>query len=195
MNEWGNNPATYEAIGSVVGAIGVLAVFISTLLAWRSLHETRAQRQATEREFAVRMRPWVGLFGFGYNPSESRGGMLHLLLRNFGPLPAQRANLSLVLRPLKPIDKEPDNPIRREEQGTKALLPEEEGNYVIDLSPYPQFAEWRTARRDVRVEGIFKYSLDQFEFKTEMEGMIWFSESPQENGQEVKINWRNKEAS
>ena len=193
MDEWGNNPATYQALGSVVAAVGVLAVFISTLLAWRSLHETRAQRQATERELAVRMRPWVGLFGFSFSSSPPKGDTLRLLLRNFGPLPAQRANLSLVIRPLKPIDKEPDNPIMREEQGVKALLPTEEGNYVIDLSPYPQFVAWRTARRDVRVEGVFKYGLDQFEFKTEMEATIWFSESSEE--EEVGFNWRNKTAS
>jgi hypothetical protein len=113
MNEWGNNPATYEAIGAVVAAVGVIAVFISTLLTWRTLYETRAQRDTMEREMAVRMRPWVGLFGFAYKPVQSRGDTLCLLLRNFGPLPAQRAKLSLVLQPLKPIDKEPDNPIKR----------------------------------------------------------------------------------
>src|SRR5205807_4539275 len=117
MNEWGNNPATYQAIGSLIAAFGVLAVFISTLLAWRSFHETRAQRKATEREIAVRMRPWVGLFGFSFDPSPPKGNAIHLLLRNFGPLPAQRANLSLVLRPRKPINYEPDNPLSRSEQG------------------------------------------------------------------------------
>jgi hypothetical protein len=195
MNEWGNNPASYEAIASLISAVGVIAVFISTLLTWRALHETKSQRQSMEREIAVRMRPWVGLFGFDYKLDQSRGGTLYLLLRNFGPLPAQRANLSLVLKPLKPNDKEPDNSIKREEHGLKALLPEEEGNYVIDLTPYPQFAEWRSAGRDIRVDGLFKYSVDQFEFKTEMEGTIWFSEYVPEHGKAVRVSWRNKEAS
>lgn len=193
MNEWGNNPATYQAIASVVAAIGVSAVFISTLLAWRSLRETKAQRQATEREIAVRMRPWVGLFGFAFDPKGTKEDTLQLLLRNFGSLPAQQAKLSLSLRPLKPIDNEPDNPIMREEQGVKTLLPMEEGNYAIDLSPYPQFTLWRTARRDVKVEGLFKYALDQFEFRTDMEATIWFSECLPDH--DVRVNWRNKEAS
>jgi hypothetical protein len=111
MNERGNNPGTYQAIASVVASIPVSAVFISTLLAWRSLCETKAQRQATEREIAVRMRPWVGLFGFAFDPKGTKEDTLQLLLRNFGPLPGQQAKLSLSLRPLNPIDNEPDKVI------------------------------------------------------------------------------------
>jgi hypothetical protein len=193
--EWGNNPATLEAIGTVVSAVGVFAVFISTLLAWRALKETKAQRHAIEREIAVRMRPWVGLFGFAFHPSDSVEDKLTLCLRNFGALPAQRAALSLTMRPVKAIDNEPDNPVKRQEQGAKVLLPGEEGNYAVPLSQYPQFGAWRRARRDVRIEGTFTYAVDQLEFGTELEATIWFSESAFESDKTVRINWRNRSAS
>lgn len=194
MGEWGNNPATYQAVSSVVGAVGVVALFVSTLLAWRALRETRAQRQAIEREMAVRMRPWVGLFGFRFDPSGPSGNTLFLLLRNFGVLPAQQANLSLVIRPLQPEENEPDNPIRRSERGEKVLLPNEEGNYTIDLSKYSQFALWRNARRDVRVEGVFSYAIDALPLRTSFEATLWFSEGDYANDRNVRINWRNTKA-
>lgn len=197
MNDWGNNPATYEAISSVVTAVGVLAVFGSTILGWFALRETKAQREALEREMAVRMRPWVGLFGFGFEPRKCASNAkdeLRILLRNFGSLPAQRANLSLLIHPVKIAENEPDNTIRRHEAGIKTLVPQEEGNYRIDLSQYPQFTVWRESRRDVRVEGTFRYGLDSHDFLTTFEATIWFSESPKENDANVRTNWRNKEA-
>lgn len=194
-SEWGNNPATYEAIGTVVSAVGVFAVFISTLLAWRALKETKAQRHAIEREIAVRMRPWVGLFDFAFHPSDSAEGKLTLCLRNFGALPAQSAALSLTIRPVKAVDNEPDNPVKRQEQGAKVLLPGEQGNYTVPLSQYPQFGAWRRARRDVRIEGRFTYAVDELEFGTELEATIWFSESAFENDEAIRINWRNRSAS
>jgi hypothetical protein len=75
-----------------------------------------------------------------------------------------------------------------------ALLPDEEGNYFIELVSYPQFAIWKEKRRDVRIEGIFTYSLDQFQFKTEFEATIWFSEADELPDSNTKINWRNKVA-
>lgn len=195
LSEWGNNPATFEAIGTVVSAASVFAVFISTLLAWRALKETKAQRNTMEREIAVRMRPWVGLFGFAFQPSDSAEEELTLCLRNFGALPAQRAGLSLTIRPVKAIDNEPDNPIKRHEQGAKVLLPGEEGNYRVPLSQYPQFEAWRRMRRDVRIEGTFTYAVDRLEFGTELEATIWFSECALECDATVRINWRNRSAS
>ena len=195
MNEWGHNPATYQAIGSVVGAAGVVAVFVSTLLAWRALRETRAQRQAIEREMAARMRPWVGLFAFTFRPSRaSSGDVLVLNLRNFGQLPAQRASLSLLVRPQKLADADSDNLIRRCEEGTKVLLPGEEGNYTIRLSEYPQFAVWRAARRDVQVEGTVCYCVDGLPFKTSFQATIWFHGTDYGSDEQVRINWRNTEA-
>lgn len=197
MNEWGNNPATYEAIGSMLGGVGVIAVFVSTLLAWQGLRETKAQRQAAERELAVRMRPWVGLFGFAFEPARSnaphKGDALRLNLRNFGILPAQRSQLQLVVRPVTQRDREPDNAVRRQETGSKVLLPGEKGDYRIDLLQYPQFSLWREGRRDVRVEGTFTYTVDQLNFETRFEATIWFSEGVKENDHEVRTNWRNTE--
>lgn len=195
MNDWGNNPATYQAIGAVVAAVGVFAVFVSAHLAWRALRETRAQREAIEREMAARMRPWVGLFGFGFDPTGRSGNTLSVELRNFGTLPAQHANLSLTIRPLNPLSNEPDNAITRAERGEKVLLPNEQGNYTINLSEYPQFSVWRAARRDVRVEGMFSYALDGIAFRTAFEATVWFSEGEFANDRTVRINWRNTAAS
>lgn len=64
VSVWGNNPETYQAISGVVAAIGIL-------FAWWSLRETQAQRRSIEREMAVRMRPWMGLFDFKFMPSDA----------------------------------------------------------------------------------------------------------------------------
>ena len=152
------------------------------------------QRRAVDREMAARMRPWVGLFDFGFEPAAPQQGndVLRLLLRNCGALPAQRAQLNLVLHPAKPDDNEAGRPIQWQEVGVKALVPGEDGNYGIDLSKYPQFAQWREARCDVVIEGTMTYSLDQTNFRTGFEAALRFSEEPNAEGR-VKTRWRNEE--
>lgn len=197
MNEWGNNPATYQAIGAIFTSIGIIAVFVSTILAWRSLRETKAQRRAIEDEMAVRMRPWVGLFNCSFNLQlEGEDGVdeLHLLLRNFGTLPAQKAYLKITIIPLKVDEYEPSNPIKTEETGTKVLLPLEEGNYKINLANYPQFSIWKNERRDLRVDGYFSYSLGNLNFYSQFECLLRFGVLNSEN-KHFKLNWRNQEAS
>lgn len=191
MNEWGNNPSTYQAIGAIFSSIGIIAVFI----AWRSLKESKAQRLAIEDEMAARMRPWVGLFGCEFNlalEGESSLDELHLLLRNFGSLPAQNAFLIIKVVPLKIDDYEPSNPIISEEKGEKVLLPAEEGNYKINLSNYPQFLTWKKERRDLRVEGKFLYKLSKREFNSMFECVLRYGVLNNEN-KHFKLNWRNVE--
>lgn len=200
MNEWGNNPATYQAIGAVFTSIGIIAVFISTILAWNSLRETKAQRQAIENEMAARMRPWVGLFNCKFNlnleienniKTENVIDELHLLLRNFGTLPVQKAYLKVIILPLKINEYEPSNPIKTEEEGSKVLLPLEEGNYKINLTNYPQFSTWKNERRDLRVEGTFSYSLSNLNFISQFECILRFGVPNTEN-KHFKLNWRNQ---
>jgi len=62
MNDWGNNPSTYQAIGAIFSSFGILAAIVYTFLTWRLFRETKAQRQAIENEMAARVRPWIGLF-------------------------------------------------------------------------------------------------------------------------------------
>lgn len=195
MNDWGNNPSTYQAIGAIFSSIGILALFISTILAWHSLRETKSQRRAIEDEMAARMRPWVGLFNcqFELNMEDKVGtDELHLLLRNFGTLPAQRAFLKTTITPLKIIDFEANNPIVSEEVGMKVLLPLEEGNYKINLSNYPQFLTWKEERRDLKVNGDFSYSLTKLNFHSKFECILRFGVANSEN-KHFKLNWRNQE--
>jgi hypothetical protein len=199
MNEWGNNPATYEAIAAIISSIGIFAVFISTILAWHSFRETRAQRRAMENEMAARMRPWVGLFDCKFNiNSENEADFdideLHLLLRNFGTLPAQNAFLRTTIIPLKVGEYESKNPINAEEKGAKVLLPLEEGNYKINLSNYPQFATWKKERRDLRVDGDFSYCLSKLEFHCRFECVLRFG-VPNTEYKHFKVTWRNQEVS
>jgi len=84
MDRWGNNPSTVEAIATALAVVAIL-------FAWLSLRESKAQREAFEAEINARMRPWVGLFGFQYKKGESKDPKLAVLLRNFGPLPAQKS--------------------------------------------------------------------------------------------------------
>jgi len=197
MSEWGNNPETYQAFGSLVTALGVIALFCSTLFAWWSLRETQAQRKAVEREMAARMRPWMGLFAFSFEPavpeSEHTEDVIKLLLKNFGALPAQTVHLSLCVCPIKREDSEHENAVHREETGgDKALLPGEDGDYRIVLSEYPQFVTWRDARRDVQIKGTLGYTLDQFRFKTDFEAAILFSTGSKEDDAKVNLRWRNQ---
>ena len=195
MNEWGNNPATYQAIGAIATAIGIIAVFASTILAWNSLKESKAQRKAIEDEMAVRMRPWVGLFGcaFKLNFEDEKGiDELQLILRNFGALPAKRAYLETTIIPLKKDDYEPINPISTKETGSKVLLPSEEGDYKINLTNYPQFLQWKKERRDLRVDGHFSYSLGNLNFHSQFECILRFGVLNLEN-KSFKLNWRNQD--
>lgn len=185
----------FEIAQLVVQGLGVVALILTLYVYYRQLRTMDQQRRAIEREMAARLRPWVGLFDFGFEPAappRQRNDVLRLFLRNCGALPAQEAQLSLVLHPAKPGNDEVDRPIHWQEAGVKALVPGEDGNYGIDLSKYPQFAQWRETRQDVVVEGSMTYSLDQASFHTEFEAALRFSEDPDAEGR-VKTRWRNQE--
>jgi hypothetical protein len=131
MDGWGNNPASVQAMATALAVVAVI-------LAWLSLRESKAQRRALEAEMGARMRPWVGLFKFGFEFAENGEPALRVLLRNFGPIPAQQARLTLVIEPREAHSDERPNPIVAQESDYKALMPTEEGNYSIDLAPYVQ---------------------------------------------------------
>jgi hypothetical protein len=89
MSEWGNNPPTLGAVATAVAAAAII-------VAWLSLRESKTQRRILEAEIAARMRPWVGLYDFGFDGVKGDKAVLRVLLRNFGSLPAQQARLKLV---------------------------------------------------------------------------------------------------
>jgi hypothetical protein len=186
MNGWGNNPAT---LGAVATAVAVVAIFF----AWLSLRESKAQRRALEAEIAARMRPWVGLFNFEFQGAGGDEPRLRVLLRNFGPLPAQQARLKLVVEPREVYGDERPNPIVLEEPEEKALMPTEDGNYSIDLTPYPQMKEWIGAARDVVVKGTFDYTLAGKRLQSQFQATLWFSQN-QSPEVPVPTSWRNRSA-
>lgn len=185
MTGWGNNPATVEAAAT---ALAVFAVFF----AWLSLRESKVQRLTLEAEAAARMRPWVGLFDFGVEVREGEPG-LRVLLRNFGALPAQRARLRLVMEPREAQADQPTDSVVYLEQGYKALMPTEDGDYHIGFARYPRLNEWMAVGRDVVVNGTFEYALAGKQFQSEFTGILWFSRS-QANGDPIPTNWKNSSA-
>ena len=187
--------SAFEVAQIIVQGVGVIAVLVTLYFYYRQLHTMDRQQIAIEREMAARMRPWVGLFDFEFElASATQGGSdsLRVLLRNCGALPAQGSQLQLMIHPVKPGEAAADKPIHWREAGAKALVPGEDGKYRIELSQHPQFAQWRLSRRDVVIEGMMNYSLDQTSFRTAFEAVLRFSEEPDAVGR-VKTRWRNQE--
>jgi hypothetical protein len=181
---WDWNPATLEAWATTgLAVFTVVAVFFAGL-SWRG----------SRAEIRSRMRPWVGLFGFEFMQDDDAGEQwLRVLLRNFGPLPAQKAALVVVLRPERLNDGEQPNPARSEKQEENILMPLEDGKYGVRLSPYPQVAVWISERRKVIAEGTFSYALGKKTFESKFVGELWFGSRPLPNGS-VPTNWRNVSA-
>ena len=186
MSVWGNNPATLEAAATTITAVAIV-------FAWLSLRESKAQRRAFEADIAARMRPWVGLFGFGIEGAGEGKPKLRVLLRNYGPIPAQQARLKVVLEPGETHGNERPNPIIWEESDDKALMPTEDGNYSIDLTPYPQMTEWIGAARDVGVNGTFEYVLAENKLQSQFQATLLFSQNKSPDGA-VPTKWRNTSA-
>lgn len=190
---WRYQITKFEIVQVVIQSVGVIAVTLTLYVYYRQLRTMDEQRKAGEREMAARMRPWMGLYGFGFEPADPPvqcGDILKILLRNCGALPAQRAHLSLLLHPSE--QEKEDILIQWQEKGVKALVPGEDGNYQIDLERYPQFAIWREANRDVVVKGCMTYNLGQVSFRSDFEATLRFSENLDKNRQ-VKTRWRNTE--
>jgi hypothetical protein len=185
LNGWGNNPATVEAAATALAVVAVL-------VGWLSVRESRRQRRAFEAEMGARMRPWVGLFALEFQRIDGKAN-LHVLLRNFGPVPAQRARLRMVIEPREPRSEERPNPIRYEEENEKALMPTENGDYNIDLSCYPQLETWVSDKRDVAVHGSFEYHLDRRDFSSQFVARLRFGEGSLPGGG-VRTSWRNSAA-
>jgi len=176
----------FEVLQSVVQTIILIAVIATFVVYYCQMRTMERQARAIEDEMAARLRPWIGMFEFGYKPGADCA--LHINLRNVGPLPAQRAHLELSLHP-----RDDDGPpITWREQQLKALVPSEEGNYVIALQPYTKFLEWQQARREIVVEGIITYSLAGKAFESRFEASLRFNEAPDEEGK-VRKRWRNVE--
>jgi hypothetical protein len=182
MNGWGDNPATLGAAATAVAAAAII-------FAWLSLRESKAQRRAFEAEIAARMRPWVGLFNLEFQGAKTGEAKLHVLLRNFGPLPAQQARLKIVVEPREAVGDERANPIVREESGDKALMPAENGDYSIDLARHSQMKDWIRAGRDVVVNGTFDYALAERKFQSQFQATLWFSRNASPDASALTSRW------
>jgi|AntDeeMinimDraft_5_1070356.scaffolds.fasta_scaffold20455_2 hypothetical protein len=197
MIQWGNNPATWQAIASIISAIGIIALFISAFLAWRTYKIAKARRTAIEREMTYRLRPWIGLFCAKFIPSGKgdREEVLKLQLKNIGSLPAQNGILEVKAFPVFRDHKEPNNAIRRPQRESKTLFPNEDINYSIELFRYKQFKDWRINRRDILVEGTMNYMLDDSNYESKFEVKILLSQSESIDDNNVPILYRNIYAS
>jgi hypothetical protein len=176
----------FEIAGLSLQVLTLLAVTATLWVYYQQLRTMTHQLQGSQSEMASRMRPWVGQFGFGYDDGPEQ--LLYVLLRNVGPLPAQRAHLEIVLL----AGDEASQPINWREERLKALVPGEDGNYAIPLARYPQFSLWRDEQREIVVCGTISYSLDARTFFTKFECALRFGEARDETGS-VKTRWRNVE--
>ncbi|MFC3962862.1 hypothetical protein [Nocardia jiangsuensis] len=175
---------------ATVGAatFAVAAIVVAVI----SMREARAQGQMLQAEVRDRMRPWVGLFGFDFVRDHTGKPALRLQLRNFGPLPARRARLCLIIEPAQSNPGEQPNPINYREPTQKVLVPEEDGNYRISLAQFPQLEGWISDGRDTVVKGTFEYALDERVLESKFEATLWFSKPPPPSpGPLVEMNWRN----
>lgn len=138
------------------------------------------------------------MFEFGFRPADQAiagdDDAVVFLLKNAGALPAQGVDLRLTILPARWNDNERENPILWSEGGAKTIFPGEDGNYTVRLSDYPQFARWRAARRDVRVEGNVTYLLGGTSHHTTFEATFLFSLGAHRDDSAVKVRWRNCEA-
>ena len=186
---WGWNPATLEAWATVAAGAFAFAAFIIALFSWRA---AKKQTEAVEGEIASRMRPWVGLFGFEFEHGNAdTKPRLNILLKNFGPLPAHRAHLTVVIEPRDALDHEKDNPVvHKEPNEDKALMPEEDGNYGFPIGRYPLLEKWVSANRDLLVDGTFTYGHAGKDFESLFQAKIWLNQERSIDGP-VKTNWRN----
>lgn len=184
----------YEAATLAVQAVASIAVVLTLIVVYRQMRTMDRQLRAMEGEMAARMRPWVGMFDFDFVPATTpaTADVLKVLLRNSGTLPAQNARLTLRLFPTQSGNEPDDKPVEWMETGVKALVPGEEGNYGIQLTPYPQFSIWRHSGRDVMVEGTMNYALDDRHFQSKFVAALRFSEDPDSEGR-VRTRWRNVE--
>ncbi|MGW0328981.1 hypothetical protein [Nocardia sp. NPDC003183] len=192
MDSWGNNPATVEAVATAGAATFAIAAIT---VAWISFRETRRQGRVLQAEIRDRMRPWVGLFAFEFVRDHDGNPGLRLQIRNFGPLPARQARLSLIIEPRQVDSGEQPNPINYRESTQKILVPEEDGNYRISLTQFSQLDRWISDQRDLVARGIFEYALDERSLESQFEANLFFSKPPPPTpGQLVEMNWRNTSA-
>jgi hypothetical protein len=190
--------STYETATLLVQGLAAVAVVLTLVVYFRQMRTMERQVQAMEREMAARMRPWIGMFDFGFAAAAlpETADVLRVLLRNSGALPAQNARLTLRFYPISsPSDSDSgtgDASVEWAETGVKALVPGEEGNYAISLAPYPQISLWRDAGKDVVVEGVMSYALEDRSFRSKFLACLRFSEELDASGN-VRTRWRNLE--
>ena len=85
MNEWGLNPATIQAVGTIAT---IFALFFIIGSFWNSSKQTAV----AERESNLRTRPWLNIAGVRF-ASEA----LEIKLTNFGILPAFEPQVTVVI--------------------------------------------------------------------------------------------------
>ncbi len=191
---WGWNPASVEAGATFAAAIFAVVAAVIAGISW---HQSRT-------EISSRMRPWVGLYDFAFLRDENGKPRLLVLLRNVGPLPAQRAHLVVEIKP-RFLDRlgEVIVPIRSEKFEDKALMPDEDGHFGIRLDQYRDLETWISAKRDLDVAGVFTYALGNRKFELKFHAELWFSRPKPSRPLRsrlslkkpttglVKTNWRN----
>lgn len=184
----------YETATLLVQGLAAVAVVLTLVVYFRQMRTMERQVQAMEREMAARMRPWVGMFDFGFVAAAlpETADVLRVLLRNSGVLPAQNARLTLRFSPTSSDSGTGDASVEWTETGVKALVPGEEGNYAISLAPYPQISLWRDSGKDVIVEGFMSYALEDRSFRSKFLACLRFSEELDASGN-VRTRWRNLE--
>jgi hypothetical protein len=191
-----------SAIATAVYTAFTIAAVVIALISWRV---SRKQTKALENEINARMRPWVGLYDFEYRRSDDDKPVLLVKLTNKGPLPAQDADLKVVIRPVQWMASETPNPAESTKKEEKSLMPSEDGEYTLNLARFPQVDLWIATDRDLVAEGTFTYALGTRKFESKFLAELWFSRlkpknenrwlaffmKPTTSPKLVQTNWRN----
>ena len=179
--EWGWNPATFQAIGSI-------AVFRTLAVALWAIFHTRG-------EASLRTRPWVGIIGFDYasglgtTQEPVEGLMLHY--HNVGLLPAHSLEIRHVTVAVA------DNDYFELDGWTiGTVFPNEPSREAITFhgDDATRFIQWREAHREVVVQGTLSYLLGKKKYHTEFEINLHFSDAPTGDPPKYPTGWSNETA-
>lgn len=161
MNEWGWNPASFQAIGSLI-TIGVLILALWTASqARRSANAAQASANVVAKESELRTRPWLSFTGCRW-----RNGVdtITMGFRNVGALPAQDVTSSVqVFRP----DGLETASVKESDLGI--VFPGGLANHNIYSDLFP---EWMEQQLNVPFEGLVTYRFGDAWHVTRFKGTI-----------------------
>lgn len=173
-DEWGVNPGTFQAVGGIATAVGLIIVIISANAALRQLRVAR-------EESARRTRPWLQILDVRFLPGDA----IAISCRNIGVLPAFEIAAQMTMDPSASKSGLKANPANvRTTIGT--LFPNETKGSSFDIGS--QTGDWVSERATVDFVGSLTYSFGPSHYATNFDGSLSFGHA------DVRIlHWQHTE--